>query len=180
MRTEIVARHDGLQKRMAIQKELKITHAKPVIILSLNLPALFVDKPITHSVISVAIKEVQQKLTKLGSAVIERRVCRLSNGVETFWVVDAQSAQRLKKAMIEIEQDSSLGTIYNLEVIDKQGQVISRRSSEMNKRDCPVCGRTLWFNLGNHRHTEAEYDELLERLVSQTENISIYDYDLVI
>lgn len=60
-------------------------------------------------------------------------------GNEAFYVVDADPTQ-VKGLTCEIEDGTAIGRLFDMDVLDAEGQQVSRRGLSLTERKCLICG----------------------------------------
>lgn len=75
---------------------------------------------------------------------------------------DAVSVKRLA---CELEHDISIGRIFDIDVFDDKGRVISRSEAGYPERECFVCDEYAKICIRNQQHTAAELLYAFEKLI---------------
>jgi holo-ACP synthase CitX len=104
----------------------------------INMPGEIKDNAEAHQLQAAGVRAVQQALKAQGWPVTAHAVWRAITGPEAFWSVPI-AAQRLKSAMIQLEQQHPLGRLFDLDVLDSDGRSLSRREFDLAPRRCLIC-----------------------------------------
>lgn len=84
----------------------------------------------------------------------------LSTGYEAYLVTSLPAAQAKAKTC-HIEDNHSLGRLFDIDVIGRDGVPMSRTAVGEAPRKCLICGESAAFCMRNRTHTQ---DELLARI----------------
>ncbi len=136
------------------QKEFLALYKKPLICVTVNIPgqdkltseAEFIHKTIT--------KTLNIRLDKFLHAILH---VKEFTGVESFFCSDLD-ANETKKICIEIENSEVLGRFIDLDVIDIDGKILSRKEFGFGERLCYLCDKKAVFCKRARTHS---LDELL-------------------
>ena len=111
------------ERRAATQKELLARYGKPLLCFSMNIPGpekWNADISVGFTVGNLLLRQ------NLGSAKLlhfERH--QNTAGCVAYYVVDL-SARKLKRIAIETEMTDPIGRLFDMDVLDEQGQHLSR------------------------------------------------------
>ncbi|MPQ43817.1 citrate lyase holo-[acyl-carrier protein] synthase [Clostridium tarantellae] len=157
----------GKEERVELQKKLIYKYNKTLVSFSLNIPGLYKVKNkyliIFNAGIEALIKEAKKQ--KLEILDIKENITKA--GFDGFLVVNAD-AYTVKKMTIFIEENHSLGRLFDLDVFDNNFNQISRTKFGVGKRKCLICD-----NEANVCRRESNH--LLEEVLNKI-NILINEY----
>lgn len=129
------------ENRAAKQKELLATYQKPLLCFTMNIPG-----PEKYSPeISVGFQVGHQLITDtLRGHILYKELCRENTGCEGYYIVDLPAAE-LKQLAVELEETPSIGRLFDMDVLDVDGQKLSRetpRKCLLCDNDAAVCARS--------------------------------------
>lgn len=87
-------------------------------------------------------------------------------GCEAYYLVDA-SPERLKRLCVEIEDSEPIGRLFDLDVIDRQGQKAERSLLGVPRRKCLLCEEDAAVCGRSRRHSVPQLQAETERLLIQ-------------
>jgi len=90
-------------------------------------------------------------------------------GPEALYVVDVD-ARTLKQALTEMEEVHQLGRLWDLDVIDRNGILISRSEFGMEQRKCLVCNKPGHDCARSAAHPLSEIMRAIEEKVKAYQN----------
>lgn len=122
---------DARESRAQTQRELLVRYGKPVLSFTMNIPGPIKDSPLIRR----GFDEGLRLLDAAGIVFLDRREIRAVTGCELLCVVDAD-AKAVKEICRRIEDESTLGRLFDMDVIGVDGQKLSRPE----ERRCLVCG----------------------------------------
>ena len=152
---------EAKEERSEFQKEFIARHQLPIISLTLNLPGgyeLYSDWEKVFRIASKAINiafegSVKHKHRRIGKW-----------GPEGFWAI-GMSAMLVKMKTVEIENKHPMGRIFDIDVLDENGKVLSRRDLFMEGRQCMVCDDFALLCYREKKHDYAEVRKSAEKII---------------
>ena len=147
---------DAREKRAQKQRDLLTKYQKPLICFTMNIPGpekLNRDISIGFSVGNWFIKD---GLT--GRDVLHAEKHRKPTGCEAYYVVDLP-AKDLKLLAIEIEDTDPIGRLFDIDVLDVDGQKLSRESLGFARRKCLICDRDAALCARSRAHSVAQLQD---------------------
>jgi holo-ACP synthase/triphosphoribosyl-dephospho-CoA synthase len=147
-----------------VQKQNQLLQEYPMTLISFTLN---IAGPI--KVFSLAIKTYKEglELIKYQCKAMGIPICHLeenhfATGYEGYLCVQSD-AFKVKKALTELEENSSLGRLFDIDVLDKDGQKISRTALSLPQRRCLVCGGPTFVCSRSRTHS---LNEILQHTIS--------------
>ncbi|MFW3364065.1 citrate lyase holo-[acyl-carrier protein] synthase [Aerococcus viridans] len=158
---------DARDKRYALQQGLlKRFPKQTLLVVTMNIPGNIKNSPIIRSTFERAIHQIRTILPK--EKLLHQQFIQEQTGNEGFYIIDLP-ANEVKHMMIEIEEDSIQGRLYDLDVLqlDYQGKVIklSREDGQQMPRKCFVCDRNAKECARSRAHSDLEMKEAVARLI---------------
>ena len=145
--------HSKDQRRLEQKRLLREFPDKTLVVLTVVIPGN-IKKCYESEIIS---KEGLRLLDEYFSEkIIYKDVRDLVTGFEAYFILDSQDKQKIKKKVIEIEDNTSLGRYMDIDVLDDEGIPISRRQMGYPARKCILCDDVarVCMRLGKHSYTE--------------------------
>ncbi|AHM58102.1 2'-(5''-triphosphoribosyl)-3-dephospho-CoA synthase CitXG (plasmid) [Peptoclostridium acidaminophilum DSM 3953] len=122
---------DARDHRHEIQQLLLSEFRRPVLSFTMNIAGEVKNSPL----IKLAFDHGIQSITDLLGTPHKMEILRKPTGCEAF-LVYGKSAEKIKQTCINIESKSPIGRLFDMDVIDADGQKLSRQEP----RTCIVCG----------------------------------------
>lgn len=123
--------------RVQVQNELLSTYHCPLICFTMNIAGPVKYSPLIRRAFHFGINELETRLSD--SEILFRKSECKDTGCQAFYVVNA-SPLFLKKLCTSIEDDSRLGRLFDMDVLDLDGRKLERSLVNGNPRNCIVCG----------------------------------------
>ena len=124
------------EKRVQKQKSLLAQYNKPLLCFTMNIPGpeklnddVKIGFFIGNRLLSDALK--RQK-------VLHREIHTEYTGCEAFYVVD-MPARELKQLAVDIEDADAVGRLFDMDVLDTDGQKLDREALGYSRRKCLIC-----------------------------------------
>ncbi len=115
------------------QKSLLASYHVPLICFTMNIAGPVKNSPLIERAFHFGIDLLEQHLPT--GKVLYKCVDTAPTGCEAMYAVDADAAS-LKDLCIQIEENTPLGRLFDMDVLDMQGIKLKRK----NQRGCIVCG----------------------------------------
>lgn len=119
-------------RRASRQAALLSRYGRPVISFTMNIAGPVKDSPL----IRYAFRSGLRQLEALPCAQLCREVIFKPTGPEALLVYETQDARLLKAFCIRLESEGEAGRLFDLDVLDANGEKLSRETG----RTCLVCG----------------------------------------
>ncbi|WP_409966974.1 triphosphoribosyl-dephospho-CoA synthase CitG [Bengtsoniella intestinalis] len=148
------------ERRVEVQQQLLSTFQTTLISFTLNIMGPTKVFPLAEKTFEEGKTLIVNQCTAYGLPVIHEQELRATTGNECFFVVKAP-AKKVKAALCALEQDCSLGRLFDMDVLDVDGQKQSRLTLGIPSRTCLLCNNNA-FICGRSRSHSIEL--LLERV----------------
>ncbi len=128
---------EARESRALEQQRLLREYRVPLICFTLNIPGPVKDSPLIRRAFAFGCSALEHRLPK--SCV---RYCASHcavTGCEAMYAVD-MDALSLKTLTTAIEEETALGRLFDMDVLDARGNKLDRASAGGGSRDCIVCG----------------------------------------
>ena len=105
------------------------------------------------------------KLAEINAVILASSEIHEDTGDELLLSVGNAGPQKLKDIATEIEESSTAGRLYDIDVIDADGNKLSRPSF----RKCLICDKQAQECARSRTHTVSEMQDAIERMLSDEE-----------
>lgn len=129
---------DAREKRVQTQKQLLETYQKPLLCFTMNIPGpqkYDRDVSLGFSVGNWLLKDALS-----GRKVLHHSQRREITGCEAYYVVD-MPAKQLKLLAVELEDADAVGRLFDMDVLDTDGNKLDREGLGLPRRKCLLCDR---------------------------------------
>jgi holo-ACP synthase/triphosphoribosyl-dephospho-CoA synthase len=157
---EILAARD---RRAHRQKELLSLYPDTLVYLTLNIPGPVKQLPLSEETFHEGKMRIRKQLKVHNVQILGERHYEAKSGNEAFLSVHGDPVQ-IKSWMTAIEEEDPLGRLFDIDVLDPQGNKISRSQIGMETRRCLLCGNPAPVCARSRAHT-------LDALVREVERI---------
>jgi len=123
------------EERVWRQQQLLDTYKVPLICFTMNIPGPVKLSPLIRRSFRWGLRRLEGRLT----GIVHREVREEVTGCEAFFAV-AGDAPALKKLCTEIEDETPLGRLFDMDVLGLDGNKLDRSLVKGKSRDCIVCG----------------------------------------
>lgn len=156
--------------RRARQQEWLARNASTLISFTVLAPGSVKDSPLTRHIFNRGLRALRQLLEKSGWEIDRQRCVALPSGPEGLLAVNAP-AERLKRALIELEQASPLGRLWDFDVLTPQGTLLSRKDFNLPPRTCLLCSQEASVCARNCTHPVTDLLRQMDALLQKADAI---------
>ena len=151
------------EERVRIQSELLKKYECPLISFSMNIPGPIKTNDLIRNAFEIGKKLLLEKL-QLKNFVINSIIeTHELTGDELFLSINA-NPDELKNITVEIENNNSLGRLFDMDVINSNGEKISRKIF----RKCLLCNNQAQICARSRTHSVKEMQDAVENILKNT------------
>ena len=147
---------DAREKRVQKQRSLIKQFQKPLVCFTMNIPGPEKYNRDVSIGFFVGCKLLENALH--GKKILHREIHREITGCEGYYIVD-MSAIALKQLTVSIEDTDSIGRLFDMDVLDADGQKLSRETLNLPKRTCLLCNADAVVCARSRRHPLEQLQE---------------------
>lgn len=156
--------------RARAQQTLLAQYHMPLICFTMNIAGPIKNDALIRRGFALGCRTLENALRREGMAVHHRRILDAPTGNEAFYAVDADLL-RLKKLTTELEDAAPMARLYDMDVLDVNGEKIDRTALALPVRRCLLCGAPAKECARSRRHTveelQARTRELLQTALDE-------------
>lgn len=146
---------DAREYRQEMQHKILSTYPYPLISFTLNIVGEQKVFPLSIMTYDYGVRAIETRCIAWGMPLIHKEEVREYTGYECFLSVDAPP-EKIKKVLCQLEEDSVLGRLYDIDVINLQGEKLSREEFDLPPRHCLLCEEQAFVCARSRRHSVAE------------------------
>lgn len=150
---------DARERRQAVQQQLLSSYNRPLISFTLNIVGPVKVFPLAVRTFEEGLRLIHTQCSAWRLPVMEEKRIEDITGYEAFLVMDAD-ARKVKEILCRLEERTSLGRLFDLDVIQTDGTKVSREDFQMPPRKCLICSQDAFVCSRSRTHS---VDELLLR-----------------
>lgn len=150
--------------RAARQKAMLQEHGLPLVSLTVVMPGSEKRNDASLFIAQEAVKAIEAEFD-----VVAAEKEDLPTGYEARYSIPMKALE-LKRATVAIEETHPLGRLFDIDVIDANGEPISREQIGEEPRTCLVCGELSAACVRSRKHTVPEVLAVIEKMVVNYKN----------
>lgn len=154
------------EERVKKQKELLSLYKKTLICFTLNIAGEIKNSPLIMKGFLEGKRAIETSLYENDISVIHSEARCLFTGNEAFYVV-SHSPLNIKKIVCEIEEHHPIGRLFDIDVIDENGNKIERESVGMSERKCLICSSPVALCGRNRTHSAEDLKKRTEEILTE-------------
>ena len=154
---------DAREKRAFRQNQLLRAFGKPIVSFSMNIPGPVKDSPLIRRGFRAGIRELEHRLPR--KTVLHRERIEAVTGCEAIYVVDLDPLA-LKAITTTIEDDHSIGRLFDMDVIGTDFRKLDREAVGGGDRNCIVCDAPGRGCASRRLHSVAELQRSVRQILT--------------
>lgn len=147
-------------ERAQIQQYFLRKCKSPLISYKLNIPGPVKYNSFIRKIFDAGVLAARNELAKASVKIIDEKLLYKNSGPEYFASFKG-TPSLIKEITTVIEETHSLGRLFDFDILDLEGNQLSRQEIGREPRKCLLCGRNA-FECGRSR--KHSVDELLDRI----------------
>lgn len=155
------------EERAMLQQRLLQTHRQSVLSITLTAVGAVKKNALLDFVFAKCLAKVTACFKRLEIEPSEQIIRELDTGHEALFALPI-AAERLKEAMIALEDESSLARLWDLDVISPEKGLLSRSEMGFSPRPCLLCQEQAKICARERRH---QIDEILAEMRLRAEKV---------
>jgi len=156
---EILIARDLRQNK---QREYLNQYNLPLVVFTLNIVGPIKVFPLTIKTFKEGLRLINEVLSVNQFKIIKQQVNISKCGYEAYFVVD-EKAILVKQYLSQIEETFALGRLFDIDVLDKNGDKLSRCDENNTYRKCLICDKIAFECSRNRGHS---IEEILDKEIS--------------
>lgn len=128
------------EHRAAIQKQLLEAYGVPLICFTLNIPGPVKVFDGVEDAFLTGCNRIEAALRERHIPINAKKTTEAATGLTAFYCVGAEAGE-VKRRMVALEDQDSLGRIFDLDVITPTFKKLSREDFGLPARQCMLCVR---------------------------------------
>ncbi|WP_413510036.1 citrate lyase holo-[acyl-carrier protein] synthase [Serratia liquefaciens] len=151
--------------RQARQQAWQAQHASTLLVLTLVVPGAVKDSALTRNIFNLGWQALQQMGREQNWHCLQAEALALSTGCEGFMALQAD-AQRVKDCAMQLEVQQPIGRLWDIDVLDPEGRILSRRDLGLAERSCLLCSQPAKICARQRRHSSEQLLQEMERMLN--------------
>lgn len=157
----LIARETRVHTQQAMLKK----YDTPLVCFTMNIAGPIKNSPLIRRGFALGCRDLENALRREGMAILNKTTTDAATGNEAFYSVDADLLH-LKKLTAELEDTEPMTRLYDMDVLDTNGEKVDRSALALPVRRCLLCGAPAKECARSRRHTveelQAKTHELLQ------------------
>jgi len=156
---------DSRENRANKQREWVQTHSLPLVSFSINMMGEVKKNTIAQIAFYAGVEAIFSACDDAQLTLIRHESVEADSGYELLAAIYTHDVISLKKRMIAIEEEHTLGRLFDIDVIPQNLQPISRQEVNRSPRRCLVCDSEAKLCARTRAHTKAQ---LINKMMEMT------------
>ena len=150
------------ERRATLQQEYKETYHVPVLSFCMNIPGPVKTNSAIHALFEDGKEQILSAFSNHHLQILEQKDFHDSTGDELLLCTNTD-AQFLKELMTNIEETHPLGRLFDIDIIDENGNKLSRPVY----RKCLICNKQAQECARARTHSVKEMQDMIQKLLEQ-------------
>ena len=157
---------DKREQRVIRQKELLQQFGCPLISFTMNIAGPVKTSPLIQEGFALGQQLLEAQLKSAGISVRHREERSTRAGCEMLYAV-AGDAEKAKQLCAELEDYLPIGRLFDLDVLDTDGNKLSRENYGRGMRTCLICGKPVYQCSRSRAHSVTQLQEKTRQLLQE-------------
>ncbi|MGI6117227.1 MAG: citrate lyase holo-[acyl-carrier protein] synthase [Bilifractor sp.] len=149
------------ERRAAIQHEMIKKYHCAIISFCMNIPGPVKTNPDIRCAFEAGKQDIDEMIRSSGWQVCDEKCIHEKTGDEAILAVNADPAE-IKKKTTRIEETHPVGRLFDIDVLDSNGQKLSRGTW----RKCIICGRKAQDCASRRIHSVREMQDKVDEIIN--------------
>lgn len=154
------------ERRVFLQNSLTEKYKTTLISFTLNIPGPLKVFEGIPEVFDRGYREILKALSDADIAVLHEHAIREKTGYEAF-IAAAASPTTIKRLMTRLEDGSSIGRLYDIDIIKPDVSKVSREELGLPCRTCLICGQPAHACSRSRNHSVEELIAHIKKMISE-------------
>ncbi|MCD8083402.1 MAG: triphosphoribosyl-dephospho-CoA synthase CitG [Clostridiales bacterium] len=163
---------DARERRAASQRRLLETYHETLLCFTMNIAGPIKNGERIRGGFEIGKRRLEDRLRAAKIGWTAREEINEKTGNEIIYVL-AQDPLKIKKIAVEIEEESTLGRLFDMDVLRSDGTKADRGEIGLPGRRCLICGRAARECARSRTHTVEELQEktmqILDEAINETD-----------
>lgn len=152
------------ENRQREQQALLKKYHHPLICFTMNIPGPVKNSPLIERAFEYGCKAQEHRIPK--DLILHTSIHRAATGCQAMYVV-AMDAVDIKRVCTAIEESTTLGRLFDIDVLDIDGRKLDRDLVGGKSRNCIVCGQLGRGCSSRRIHTVQELQAATQRIIEE-------------
>lgn len=167
---------DARERRVWKQQALLDKFKTPLVCFTMNIAGPIKNNALILRGFEAGCKSLEMSFRREKMNVLHKEIISAKTGNEAFYAVDAK-AIKIKAMTSEIEDSSPMARLFDMDVLDVNGEKLDRTLLSLESRKCLICGKPAKECSRSRTHTVAELQartkELLKSEINKSDALTI-------
>ena len=150
------------EKRANEQKLFREKYNSPLVSFSMNIPGPVKTNKLIRRAFDIGEILLLESLAKIHAEILDFLETHEDTGDELLLAVKSDSPEALKDLAVKIEESSQIARLFDIDIIDSQGNKLSRKTF----RKCLICDKQAQECARSRTHSVTEMQNAIEELLS--------------
>ncbi len=152
------------ESRAVRQRELLAQYGKPLVWFTMNIAGPVKTSQLIQRGFDAGCALLEGQLMRVKASCLHREYRHEVTGSEACYVVDLDPL-RLKQITAELEESSSLGRLFDMDVLAPDGSKVDREALGLDERRCLLCGGPARACARSRAHSVEELQQKTSELL---------------
>ena len=149
------------EKRSAQQKLFLSQYHSPLVSFSMNIPGPIKTNDLIRRAFDIGEILLLETLRKIDAEILDFEEVHEDTGDELLLAVKNIAPETLKDLAVHIENYSEIGRLFDIDIIDADGQKLARK----NFRKCLICDKQAQECARSRTHSVQDMQEAIENIL---------------
>lgn len=149
--------------RAHIQQEFLLKHNSPLVSFTMNIPGPIKTNDLIRRAFDIGEILLLEGLRHIDAVILDSHEVHEDTGDELLLAIGNAEPESLKDMAMLIENSSEIGRLFDIDVIDSNGEKLSRKTF----RKCLICDKQAQECARSRTHSVKEMQDVVESLLNR-------------
>lgn len=156
---------DSRELRVARQRAWLEQHELPLVSFTINMVGEVKNNLVSRTAFEAGYHSILDVCRVEDISIARVETFDLETGPELLLAAGTVTSEQLKRAMVSVEQEHPLGRLFDIDVLDGQGEAVSRDTLDLPRRRCLVCDKEAKICARSRAHTLNELQNKMSEMI---------------
>lgn len=146
---------DARERRVNRQRELRQQYGKTMLCFTMNIAGPVKNSALIRRGFQLGMRLLEQQLMTVKARILYFEQVNEKTGNEVIYILDC-SPMAAKRVAVTIEDGTEIGRLFDMDVLDAQGQKVDRQALGLVYRKCLICDNMAQACARSRVHTVEE------------------------
>ncbi|NDL66838.1 citrate lyase holo-[acyl-carrier protein] synthase [Anaerotalea alkaliphila] len=154
---------EARERRKRKQEELLLRYGGALISFMVNMPGACKETLLSRNLHALGDAWILEMVRGQNMPLLHREIVEKNTGTEGYYCIGIPPME-LKREALKVEEGRPVGRLLDIDVLDQEGNILSRSLFHLEKRKCLLCGEEAAVCARSRKHAHKDILERMEEM----------------